>query len=189
MPPSFHRSLNFLSLLLACFFLGVFFMPTASAKTLIVYFTLTHNTEKAAQAVQAEVGGDLMQIEAQEPYPPVYRQQTEIAKDELNRGYLRPIKPLTKNLKDYDVIFVGSPVWWGTMATPIHTFLTNPELKGKIVIPFVTHGGGGADQAFSDTQKRCAGCTVYTDGWSGYGSTTAGIGPWAKKQLAKAQGK
>ena len=156
------------------------------AKTLVAYFTLTHNTEKAAKIVQQEVGGDLFQIEAIQPYPDEYRRQTEIAKEELNAGTLRPIKPLPENLKDYDVIFIGSPVWWGSVATPVHTFLSSGLFKGKVVIPFVTHGGGGADHAFSDVQKRCAGCTVYTDGWSGYGSMTLGLASWAKKQAAKA---
>jgi len=162
------------------------FTPTAFGKTLVAYFTLTHNTEKAAKIVQQEVGGDLLQIEAQQPYPDEYRRQTEIAKEELNAGTLRPIKPLPQNIGEYDVIFVGSPVWWGSVATPVHTFLSLGHFKGKIVIPFVTHGGGGADHAFQDVQKRCEGCTVYPDGWSGYGSMTLGLAAWAKKQAEKA---
>lgn len=153
------------------------------AKTLVAYFTLTGNTEKAAKIVAEETNADLYKIELVTPYPSEYKAQTELAKKELSEGFLPPIKPWPDNINEYDVVFVGSPVWWGTMATPVRTFLASGVLKGKTVIPFVTHGGGGADNSFADTKKLCEGCTVITDGWSGYSRITFGLGKWAKKSL------
>lgn len=156
------------------------------AKTLVAYFTLTGNTEKAAKIVAETTGADLYQIELVTPYPSEYKAQTELAKKELADGTLPPIKPWPENIGEYDVVFVGSPVWWGTMATPVRTFLASGALKGKTVIPFVTHGGGGADVSFTDTAKLCEGCKVNTDGWSGYSRMTFGLEKWAKKSLEEA---
>ena len=158
----------------------------SSKKVLVAYFTLTHNTEKAAKIIAEETGADLYQIELVTPYPSEYKEQTALAKKELADGTLPAIKPWPENIGEYDVVFVGSPVWWGTMATPVRTFLASGALKGKIVIPFVTHGGGGADNSFDDTAKLCEGCNVITDGWSNYSGLTMGVGRWAKNSLEKA---
>lgn len=159
---------------------------TVEAKTLVAYFSLTGNTEKAAKIVAEETNADLFKIETVTPYPSEYKAQTELAKKELSEGVLRPIKGLPENIDEYDIVFVGSPVWWGTMATPVHTFLSSADLNGKTVIPFVTHGGGGADRSFSDTAKLCKDCNVITDGWSGYSRMTFGLAKWAKDSLEKA---
>ena len=156
---------------------------TTEAKTLVAYFTLTGNTEKAAKIVAEGMGADLYKIELVTPYPDEYKAQTELAKKELAEGTFPPIKPWPENINEYDVVFVGSPVWWGTMATPVRTFLASGVLSGKSVIPFVTHGGGGADNSFADTAKLCEGCKVTTDGWSGYSRMTFGLEKWAKKSL------
>jgi len=165
---------------------GVIMTASAEAKTLVAYFTLTGNTEKAAKVIAEETNADLYKIELVTPYPAEYKAQTELAKKELADGTLPPIKPWPKNIGEYDVVFIGSPVWWGTMATPVRTFLASGALKGKTVIPFVTHGGGGADNSFTDTAKLCEGCNVITDGWSNYSNITMGVGRWAKKSLKNA---
>lgn len=58
-----------------------------------------------------------------------------------------------ENLASYDVIFVGTPIWWGTIAPPVATFLAESDLTGKIIIPFCTHGGYGAGQSLEDIKK------------------------------------
>ena len=63
-------------------------------------------------------------------------------------------------MQKYDVIFVGSPNWWGTMAPPVATFLTSYDLKGKTVIPFFTHGGGGVQNCERDVRKLCNGSNL-----------------------------
>ena len=140
-------------LLLAILIGGALMANTAKARTLVAYFTLTGNTEKAAKIIAEETNADLYQIELVTPYPSEYKEQTELAKKELSEGILPAIKPWPENIGEYDVVFVGSPVWWGTMATPVRTFLASGVLKGKTVIPFVTHGGGGADNSFAEVSQ------------------------------------
>ena len=169
----------FITVLLGCLLVAT----TVEAKTLVAYYSLTGNTQKAAEAVAKATGADIYQIELVTPYPAEYKDQVELAKKELAEGIMPPIKPWPENITEYDVVFIGSPVWLGTMSTPVRTFLATGVLKGKTVIPFVTHGGGGADNCFVDTAKLCEGCEVKTDGWSGYGSMTFGLKKWAKKSL------
>ena len=157
----------------------------AQAKTLVAYFTLAVNTEKAAKIVAEETGADLYKIELVTPYPTEYKERTELAKKQLADGTLPPIKPWPENMAEYDVVFIGSPIWHGTVSTPVRTFLASGALKGKTVIPFVTHGGGGADDSFTDIAKLCQGCTVNTDGWSGYKSFTLGLKKWAKNSFVQ----
>ena len=160
------------------------FGSIANAKVLVAYFTLSGNTEKVAKNIQKAVDGDLYKIELLKPYPKEYKKQTELAKQELKDNVFPAIKERPANIDDYDVVFIGSPVWWGTISTPVRTFLNSGNLKGKVVIPFVTHGGGCADNSFSDTKKLCNGCkTVIEKGWSGYGSMGIGVEKWAKNVL------
>ncbi|MBP5615059.1 MAG: NAD(P)H-dependent oxidoreductase [Alphaproteobacteria bacterium] len=160
---------------------------TVQAKTLVAYFTLTGNTQHAAEIIAQKAGADLYQIELITPYPSDYKEQIALAKKELSEGTLPLIKDLPANLDEYDIIFVGSPVWWGTIATPVRTFLASGALKGKTVIPFVTHGSGGPDKSFTDTKELCKDCKVRTDGWSGYNNLTPGLESWTQKMLEEVQ--
>ena len=76
----------------------------------------------------------------------------------VNRGYMRPIKPLRVNIQDYDVIAVGTPTWWYTMTPAVKTFLHNENWKGKEVIPFMTNGGWPG-HVIKDMKKACAGAS------------------------------
>ena len=157
--------------------------PQQGPDVLVAYYSLSGNTEKIANKIAEQTGADVFKIELVTPYPESYREQTELAKKELSEGYLPPIKGLPENMDKYNVVFIGSPVWWGTMATPVRTFLASGVLKGKKVIPFVTHGGGGADKSFTDTAELCKDCDVNLNGWSGYGSMSLGLSKWVKNNL------
>lgn len=175
---------KFIFLFIFCLSFIFVFGSIANAKVLVAYFTLSGNTEKVAKNIQKAVDGDLYKIELLKPYPKEYKKQTELAKQELKDNVFPAIKEGPANIDDYDVVFIGSPVWWGTISTPVRTFLNSGNLKGKVVIPFVTHGGGGADNSFSDTKKLCNGCkSVIEKGWSGYGSIGIGAEKWAKNVL------
>ena len=167
--------------LLTGLFVSTTLSATVSAKPLVVYFSLTENTKKVAEAIQQQTGADIFRLEAKEAYPDDYKTQTEIAKKELAEGTLRPVAAMPENLEQYDTIFVGSPVWWGTMATPVRTFLTEANLTDKKVIPFVTHGGGGADESFEDTAKLAKGAHVEMNGWSSFKGHTIGLSSWVDK--------
>ena len=118
-------------------------MLSKNKKILIVYYSKTESTATIAKYIQEATGGTLLRINPVTPYPEDYRATTEQAKKEINSGYKPAIKAIDVNPKDYDVIFIGSPCWWATIAPPIATFLSENDLSNKTIIPFVTHLGSG----------------------------------------------
>lgn len=135
----------------------------AGKKILIVYYSRTGNTGAVARHIQAQVGGDLVELQTLTPYPDDYKSTTAQAKKELQTGYKPPLKTAIENIAAYDVIFLGSPNWWGSIAAPLRTFLSDYDLSGKIVAPFMTHGGGALGRSVTDIKNLCPKATV-TDG-------------------------
>lgn len=110
-------------------------------KTLVVYYSQSGNTEGIARRVAEATGADIERIETVKPYDGDYRKIVADAQDEVERGYKRPIKPLRHSVAGYDRIVVGTPTWWYKMASPVLTFLSTADLKGKVVVPFMTNAG------------------------------------------------
>lgn len=131
-------------------------IPVSSEKILVAYYSWGGNTKGAAEQIQKTIGGTLFEIKPEKPYSSNYRECTEEAKRDINANVRPALASKIDNLKDYEVIFVGSPNWWGTIAPPVATFLTTHDLKGKIVIPFFTHGGGGMQNCERDVAKFCS---------------------------------
>ncbi|MDD3886952.1 MAG: flavodoxin, partial [Victivallaceae bacterium] len=104
-------------------------------------------------------GGTFFEITPVKAYPTSYRECVDQAKVEINAGF-RPELAAQADLSKFSVIFVGSPNWYGTMAPPVATFLTTNDLKGKTIIPFFTHGGGGMQNCERDIKKLCSGAAV-----------------------------
>ena len=86
------------------------------------------------------------------------------------------------NISDYDTIYIGTPVWWYTFATPIRTFLAENDFTGKTIMPFCTHGGGGASSTYADMQKLCPNAKV-KEGFTSYENTAkvSDIQNWIEK--------
>ena len=110
-------------------------------KLLIVYYSVSNgNTKRIAEQMQKATGADIAQIETVKPYAGSYDAIVEQGQREVDQGYQPSIKPLSVNINDYDVIAVGTPTWWYTMAPAVLSFLKSCDWKGKTVIPFQTHG-------------------------------------------------
>lgn len=122
-------------------------------KILVAYYSYSGNTRKAAQEIYKKVGGDIFEIQVVNAYPAGYNDVVAQAKKELAEDFKPRIRENVKNIDEYDVIFVGSPVWWHTIAPPVTTFLSEHNLSGKTVVPFVTHGGGGRANSFNNVAK------------------------------------
>lgn len=135
----------------------------AEGKTLIVYFSWGGNTRQIAQQIQKRVGGDFFEVEREKAYPTEYRATTQEARKELDSN-ARPALKRDKvpNLADYDVVFIGTPNWWGTLPTPVMTFLEANDLSGKTVAQFITHEGSGVGRSSSDL-KRLAPKASFTE--------------------------
>lgn len=115
-------------------------------KTAVVYFSWSGNTRFAAETIAKKAGADIFEIKAETPYNGDFRKCCDEAKPECYGKKLRAISPIEGlELAKYDVVFVGTPNWWGTMAPPVRTWITQNKnaLKGKTVCVFQTHGGGG----------------------------------------------
>ncbi len=110
-------------------------------KTLVVYYSQSGNTEAIAKRVAEATGADIELIETTKPYTGDYQKIVADAQDEVERDYQRPIKPLKHNVADYQRIIVGTPTWWYKMASPVLTFLSTTDFKGKTVVPFMTNAG------------------------------------------------
>lgn len=111
-------------------------------KMLVAYYSWSNgNTEKIAEQLADACGADLERIETVEPYPEDYDQTVQQGQDEVNSGFQPEICPLEHDPADYDVIAVGTPTWWYTMAPAVSTFLANTDWAGKTVVPFMTNGG------------------------------------------------
>ena len=128
----------------------------------VVYFSWSGNTRFAAETVAKKAGADLFEIKAEKPYNSDFQKCCDEAKPECYGKTLRPIKAIEGlDLAKYDLIFVGTPNWWGTMAPPVRTWATqsNEALKGKSVCLFQTHGGGGmqrVDKEFAEIVGEAA---------------------------------
>lgn len=129
-------------------------------KILIAWYSHSGNTQRVAKELAAVTGGDLCPIEPVTPYPPTYQQVLAQSEKEIKAGFCPELKAFAFDLLNYDVIFVGTPNWYGTIAPPATTFLKHPALSGKVVAPFVTHGGGGAATPYRDIKELCKGATV-----------------------------
>ncbi len=117
-------------------------------KAVVVYFSWSSdgNTRFAAETIAAKLGAKTFEIKPEKPYSSDYSTCCDEAKPECTGKQLRPILPIDGlNAAQYDVIFVGTPNWWGTMAPPVRTWITQnaSALEGKTVCVFQTNGGGG----------------------------------------------
>lgn len=126
-------------------------------RMLIVYYSVSNgNTKRIAEQLQVATGADIVHIETVKPYSGSYNDIVEQGRREVKHGHQPEIKPLTVNPADYDVIAVGTPTWWYTMAPAVLTFLKSCDWKGKTVIPFQTHGGWPG-HVIKDIKNACKG--------------------------------
>lgn len=155
-------------------------------KALVVYYSRTGNTRQMAEVIHTAVGGDIVEIKTVNPYPAEYRATTKQAKEELESGYKPPLTTKVEGMPSYDVVFVGSPCWWGTVATPVITFLSEYDMSGKALIPFMTHKGSGLGRTMTHVRGLCPGATV-KEGlaiWDGEVESSRGqIAAWASNGL------
>lgn len=129
-------------------------------KILIAYFSWSGNTKSIAEKIQTQTGGDMFQIETAVPYPSDYHEVAYgIAKKQHEEGTLPPLKD-NGSISQYDIIFIGTPAWWHEMAPAVKTFIASNNFKGKTIVPFITHGGGGGYNIQEDMQKLSQGAKV-----------------------------
>ncbi len=126
----------------------------ASDKILIVFLTRTKNTKAVAEMIQAQVGGDLVELELKNPYPENYQAIVAQVARENDSGFLPPLKSKV-DISKYDLIFLGFPTWGMKLPPPMKSFLNENDLSGKTVIPFNTNAGYGVGSSFDQVKELC----------------------------------
>jgi flavodoxin len=132
---------------------------TGRGKMLIIYYSHTGNTKYIAEKIREKTGGAVFEIETVKTYPAEYSALTEEAKRELQTGDLPALKKGPPDMSSYDLILVGSPVWWYTVPTPVMTFLRQADFAGKRVSAFCTHEGG-IGKFFPDFKEQAKNAVV-----------------------------
>jgi len=127
----------------------------SSEKILIVYLSRTNNTKAIAEIIQRNVGGTLVALELEKPYPENYQQTVQQVVKENETGYLPPLKTKIDSIEKYDVVFLGFPTWDMKMPPPVKSFLHQYNLSGKTVIPFNTNAGYGVGSGFETVKELC----------------------------------
>lgn len=148
-------------------------------KTLIVYFSwsTSGNTEKMANYIKEQTGGDIYEIIPQNAYPTDYTECTEVALEERDNNARPAIKDLPDSIKEYDTIFIGYPIWWHTAPMIIGTFLENYDLSGVDIYPFTQSASMNTEQfdnSMEFVKESARGATVH-DGLFVEASDTDGM--------------
>lgn len=153
-----------------------------SGKVLIVFFShagenysvgnvKVGNTKLVADEIQRLTGGDEFEVVAEKDYDMPYDALTRLAKEETENGEKPPFKGEVKNIDEYQTIFIGGPIWWGTYPQVMFTFFDKYDLNGKTIIPFSTHEGSGLGSVVSDLKSIYPNAT-FKEAFSIYGHET-----------------
>ena len=133
-------------------------------KTLVVFFShagenysvgniKVGNTKIVADYISEMTGADQFEVVADKDYDMPYMQLIEVAKQEAHDGELPPMVGRLENVDQYDTVFIGGPVWWGTYPQVMFTFFRDYNLNGKTIIPFTTHEGSGLASCVEDVRS------------------------------------
>ena len=124
----------------------------AAQKAIVIYYSQLNTTKQVAEQIATKLDIPIVAIEPVVPYDDDFNATMQRGQKEM-RGELPEIKPLDIKLEDYDVIFLGYPIWFGTYATPMMTFLRDNNLAGKKIVPFCSFGSGGLNTSVNDLKK------------------------------------
>ena len=126
-------------------------------KALVVYFSATGTTAKAARTIADVTGGTLYEIVPQQAYTTDdldWNDKQSRSSVEMNNPQARPaLKDTKQDVAAYDVIFIGYPIWWDQAPRIINTFIESHDLKGKTLVPFATSGGSGISNSLKELKR------------------------------------
>ncbi len=139
--------------------------------SIIVYYSQTGTTKQLAQEFADLLGIDAVGIDVEAPYDGTYDETIKRCQEEQASDSLSPLVPMDVNLDDYETIFLGYPIWFGTYARPIMSFLKAVDLKNKIIVPFCTFGSGGLQASVDHLREALPEATII----DGYGVRQARV--------------
>lgn len=139
--------------------------PGGNGRYLVLYASRTNNTERVAQLIQTTLDCDILEVEPETAYDNDYNAMLERSQEELaaiRQGNYPPVKTSIESFDGYDIVFVGYPIWYGSMATPMQTFLHThaSKLTGKRIALFATSGSSGISTSVSEARTLCPDATI-----------------------------
>ena len=146
-------------------------------RQLVLYYSENGTTKAVAEELQKQLGADIEAIEAVEPYSGNFQATIERCNKERESGQTPALKALQSNIADYDTIYLGYPIWFGTYAMPIATLVKEQTFEGKTIIPFCSFGSGGLNTSTADLEKALPKANIL----KGYGVRTARVASAAKE--------
>lgn len=136
-------------------------------KVLVAYFSATNTTEGVAEHIANGLNADLYEIVPEEPYTDAdlnYNDDNSRSTLEMNDLSARPaISGSALNMEQYDIVFIGYPIWWGDAPRIVSTFMESYDFSGKTIVPFCTFGGSGIGSSASNLAQLTSGA-VWLDG-------------------------
>lgn len=132
-------------------------LSAQTKKAVVAYFSATGTTEAVARQLAKDNKAELYAIEPAEKYTSAdldWRNKNSRSSVEMNDKNARPALKSKKSLSQYDVIYIGYPIWWDVAPRIINTFIEQAELDGKTVIPFATSGGSGVEKSVSELKTK-----------------------------------
>ena len=140
-------------------------------KSIIIYFSRADenyavgyiskgNTEVIAEYIKDLTNADMFKVERKVPYAKDYNTCIEEAKLEQQKNERPELVEILPSIDSYEVVYIGSPNYWGGLPQPMYTQLEKLNFQGKIVRPFVTHEGSGLGNIPSELQSLCVGATI-----------------------------
>lgn len=134
--------------------------PQPGTKSLVLYYSQTGTTKKVAELISQKTGADIEAIDAVNPYDGDYDQTIARGKQEIENNILPDINPLQSRIEDYDTVYLGFPVWFGTYAPPMGRLVKDTDFAGKVLIPFCTFGSGGLESSVANLKAAQPNSTI-----------------------------
>lgn len=157
------------------------------SKTLVAYFSASGVTAKLAKKLAAAINGDLHEIQPVQPYTTAdldwMDAKSRSSIEMKDKSFRPPIANKVENMADYDVIYVGFPIWWYVAPTIINTFLEQYDLAGKTIVPFATSGSSGMGNTNAELKPSCPGAKLEEGKRFSSGAGEAELKRWAEKFL------
>ena len=147
-------------------------------KKLVLYFSESGSTKAVAEELQKQTGADIEAIECVNPYSGNFQETVQRNQREREKGETPALKPLKTKVADYDVIFLGYPIWGGVYASPIGSLLKEQDFAGKTIVPFCTFGSGGLNTSTEALKQALPKAMIK----NGYGVRAARVAA-AEKEL------
>lgn len=131
-------------------------MKEEEVKILVAYFSATNTTEGVAEQIAESLPADLYEIVPEQPYTDAdlnYHDDNSRSTQEMNDSSSRPaISGSVENMEQYDIVFIGYPIWWGEAPRIVSTFMESYDFSGKTIVPFCTSGGSGVGSSATNLE-------------------------------------